>query len=335
SLSNQAGEIYAQQQLSSTLKTLDNAKGSLIGSQGVDLTVTDSLRNDGVVGSDGQVKLQAGQLDNVAGTIQSGKDLQLTAASLTNADKGQILALGKDAASTVDVSGELHNQGKLAGNADLTVNAATVDNSKGTLQAASHLELSKQIALTNDGGHIAGQSLKLNADSLSNQAGEIYAQQQLSSTLKTLNNSQGSLIGGQGVDLTVSDQLHNDGVLGSDGQVKLSAGKLENAAGTIQSGKDLQLTASSLTNTDKGQILALGKDAASKVDVSGELRNQGKVAGNADLTVNAAMIDNAKGTLQAANHLELSKQSSLTNDGGHIAGQSLKLNADSLSNQAG
>nr|WP_244999969.1 hemagglutinin repeat-containing protein [Chromobacterium violaceum] len=335
SLSNKSGELYAQGQLTSQLKTLDNSQGSLIGGQGVDLTVSDQLHNDGVLGSDGQVKLTAGTLENAAGTIQSGKDLQLSASSLTNADKGQILALGKDAASTVDVTGELRNQGKVAGNADLTVNAATIDNSKGTLQAASHLELSKQSTLTNDGGHIAGQSLKLNADSLSNQAGEIYAQQQLSSTLKTLNNAQGSLVGGQGVDLTVSEQLHNDGVLGSDGQVKLSAGALENAAGTIQSGKDLQLTASSLTNADKGQILALGKDAASTVDVSGELRNQGKVAGNADLTVNAASIDNAKGTLQAANHLELSKQSTLTNDGGHIAGQSLKLNADSLSNQAG
>ncbi|WP_230678512.1 hypothetical protein, partial [Chromobacterium violaceum] len=178
------------------------------------------------------------------------------------------------------------------------------------------MNLTKQSSLINDGGHIAGQSLKLNADSLSNQAGEIYAQQQLSSTLKTLNNAQGSLIGGQGVDLTVTDQLHNDGVVGSDGQVKLTAGTLENAAGTIQSGKDLQLSASSLTNADKGQILALGKDAASKVDVSGELHNQGKVASNADLTVNAATIDNAKGTLQAAAGLNLTKQSSLINDGG-------------------
>ncbi|WP_426715828.1 hypothetical protein, partial [Chromobacterium violaceum] len=213
-------------------------------------------------------------------------------------------------------------------------NAATIDNAKGTLQAAAGLNLTKQTSLTNDGGHIAGQSLKLNADSLSNQAGEIYAQQQLSSTLKTLDNAKGSVIGGQGVDLTVTDRLHNDGVVGSDGQVKLSAGALENAAGTIQSGKDLQLSASSLTNADKGQILALGKDAASKVGVSGELRNQGKLAGNADLTVNAATIDNSKGTLQAAAGLNLTKQTSLTNDGGHIASQSLKLNADSLSNQA-
>ncbi|MFA1670825.1 hemagglutinin repeat-containing protein [Chromobacterium piscinae] len=335
SLSNQAGEIYAQQQLSSQLKTLDNSKGSLIGGQGVDLTVSDQLHNDGVVGSDGQVKLTAGTLENAQGTIQSGKDLQLSASSLTNADKGQILALGKDAASKVDVSGELNNQGKLAGNADLTVSAASIDNSKGTLQAASHLELSKQTSLINDGGHLVGQSLTLNADSLSNKSGELYAQGQLTSQLKTLDNSQGSLIGGQGVDLTATDSLHNDGVVGSDGQVKLSVGTLENAAGTIQSGKDLQLTANSLSNADKGQVLALGKDAASKVDVSGQLRNQGKVAGNADLTVNAATIDNSKGTLQAASHLELSKQTSLTNDGGHIAGQSLKLNADSLSNQAG
>ncbi|MBA8737071.1 hemagglutinin repeat-containing protein, partial [Chromobacterium violaceum] len=335
SLSNQAGEIYAQQQLSSTLKTLNNAQGSLIGGQGVDLTVTDSLHNDGVVGSDGQVKLTAGKLDNATGTIQSGKDLQLSAASLTNAEKGQILALGKDAASTVDVSGELHNQGKLAGNADLTVNAASIDNSKGTLQAANHLELSKQSTLTNDGGHIAGQSLKLNADSLSNKAGEIYAQDQLISQLKMLDNSQGSLVGSQGVDLMVTGTLHNDGTLGSDGQVKLSAGELDNATGTIQSGKDLQLTSQSLTNADKGQILALGKDTASTLTVSNDLHNQGKIAGNGQLDVNAATVNNSHGTLQAAGALNLIKQSSLINDGGHLAAQSLNLKADSLSNQAG
>ncbi|MBM2886817.1 hypothetical protein JFK97_20750, partial [Chromobacterium phragmitis] len=73
SLSNQAGEIYAQGQLSSHLKQLDNSQGSLIGGQGVDLTVTNTLHNDGILGSDGQVKLNVGQLDNVAGSIQSGK----------------------------------------------------------------------------------------------------------------------------------------------------------------------------------------------------------------------------------------------------------------------
>ncbi|MBM2886815.1 hypothetical protein JFK97_20735, partial [Chromobacterium phragmitis] len=100
-------EIYAQGQLSSHLKQLDNSQGSLIGGQGVDLTVTDKLHNDGTLGSDGQVKLNAGQLDNVAGSIQSGKDLQLSASSLTNADKGQILALGKDAASTLTIANDL------------------------------------------------------------------------------------------------------------------------------------------------------------------------------------------------------------------------------------
>ncbi|WP_225548774.1 hypothetical protein, partial [Chromobacterium violaceum] len=69
-----------------------------------------------------------------------------------------------------------------------TVNAATIDNAKGTLQAANHLELSKQSSLTNDDGHIAGQSLTLKADSLSNKSGELYAQGQLTSQLKTLDN---------------------------------------------------------------------------------------------------------------------------------------------------
>ncbi|WP_152682006.1 filamentous hemagglutinin N-terminal domain-containing protein, partial [Chromobacterium subtsugae] len=278
------GRIASDSRLDAQAARLDNRQGRLVGVQAATLQIQGQLSNDGgVLGGDGAVKLTAGQLDNGAGLIQAGKDLQLSATSLTNADKGQILALGKDASSRLDVDGEIHNQGKLAGNADLTVNAATIDNAKGSLQAAGHLELGKQSQLTNDGGHIVAQSLNIAADALSNQGGEVYAQQQLTSQLKTLDNSKGSLIGGQGVDLTVADSLHNDGALGGGGAVKLTAGKLENAAGTIQSGKDLQLTAASITNADHGQILALGQDAASKVDVSGELRNQGKLAGNADL----------------------------------------------------
>ena len=99
-LSNQGGEVFAQQALDAQLSQLNNAKGSLIGSQSLSLSVGDLLRNDGLLGSDGQLKLTVGQLENGAGLIQAGKDLQLTAASVNNADKGQILALGKEAASS-------------------------------------------------------------------------------------------------------------------------------------------------------------------------------------------------------------------------------------------
>ncbi|MBM2886789.1 filamentous hemagglutinin N-terminal domain-containing protein, partial [Chromobacterium phragmitis] len=234
---SQHGHLASDGQLSLQAVSLDNRAGSLIGNQGAAVAVAGQLSNDsGVLGSDGQLSLAAGALDNATGLIQSGKDLQLTATSLTNADKGQILALGKDAASTLTIANDLHNQGKIAGNAQLDVNAATVDNAKGTLQAAGALNLTKQSSLINDGGHLAAQSLNVTTDSLSNKSGEIYAQGQLSSHLKQLDNSQGSLIGGQGVDLTVTNTLHNDGTLGSDGQVKLNVGQLDNVAGSIQSG---------------------------------------------------------------------------------------------------
>ncbi|NHR06436.1 filamentous hemagglutinin N-terminal domain-containing protein [Chromobacterium haemolyticum] len=334
-LSNQGGEVFAQQALNAKLQQLNNAKGSLIGSQSLSLSASDVLRNDGLLGSDGQFTLTAGQLENGAGLIQAGKDLQLTAASVSNADKGQILALGKDAASSLEISGLLNNQGKIAGNAGLDIKAADIDNHGGTLQSAGELKLEKQASLNNDGGHIVAKDLTLKADTFSNQGGEVFAQQALDAKLLKLNNAKGSLIGSQKLNLTASASLHNDGLLGSDGQFKLTTGQLENGAGLIQAGKDLQLTAASVDNADKGQILALGKDAASSLGISGQLNNQGKIAGNAGLDIKAADIDNHGGTLQSAGELKLEKQSSLKNDGGHIVAKDLNLKADTLSNQGG
>ncbi|KMN90993.1 hypothetical protein VL04_06725, partial [Chromobacterium violaceum] len=359
SLSNQAGEIYAQQQLSSQLKTLDNRQGSLIGGQGVDLTVSSLLRNDGVLGSDGQVKLSAGKLENVAGTIQSGKDLQLNVASLTNADKGQILALGKDAASQVDVSGELHNQGKVAGNADLAVNASSIDNSKGTLQAASHLELSKQTSLTNDGGHIAAQGLNLKTDTLSNQSGDIRQIGAGEAKLKigqAFHNQQGQLLSNGGLTLDAGQLDNRQGTLGSQGAQALTVrqdlnnqggmlasgqaltltlqGALDNQKGTVQ-GDSLQLNASSLDNRGGG-IKALGA-GDSRIQLGGKLDNSaaGTLAANGNLTLSANQLDNSGSVLQSAATLDVQLKQDAQNGGGTLQAGQLKLSAASLGNQHG
>ena len=168
--------MFAQEQLDAKLQQLNNAKGSLIGSQGLTLSASDILRNDGLLGSDGQFA-DGRCVENGAGLIQAGKDLQLTAASVNNA--GQILALGKESTSSLEISGQLNNQGKIAGNAALDVNAADIDNHGGTLQSAGELKLEKQSSLNNDGGHIVAKDLNLKAGTLSNQGGEVFAQQQL------------------------------------------------------------------------------------------------------------------------------------------------------------
>ena len=68
------------------------------------------------------------------------------------------MALGKEAASSLEISGQLHNQGKIAGNAALDVNAADIDNHGGLLQSADKLNLNKQVSLNNDGGHIVARA---------------------------------------------------------------------------------------------------------------------------------------------------------------------------------
>ena len=57
----------------------------------------------------------------------------------------------------MEISGQLHNQGKIAGNAALDVNAADIDNHGGSLQSADKLNLNKQASLNNDDGHIVAR----------------------------------------------------------------------------------------------------------------------------------------------------------------------------------
>ncbi|WP_236687517.1 hemagglutinin repeat-containing protein [Chromobacterium subtsugae] len=357
-LSNQAGEVYAQQQLTSRLKTLDNSQGSLVGGLGVDLAVGGKLHNDGVLGGDGAVKLTAGALENGGGLIQAGKDLQLTASSLSNAEKGRVLALGKDAASLLDVSGELHNQGKIAGNADLTVKAASVDNAKGNLQTAGALNLTKQAALSNDGGHLAAQSLNIQTGSLSNQGGEIRQVGQGAATLQIgqdFNNQQGQVFSQGGLTLGAGQLDNSHGVLASQGAQQLRLQALNNQNGVLASGQALGLALSGAADNRQGQIQgdslqlsgqsldnrggavkALGADA-SRVSLSGMLDNseKGALAVNGKLDLAAGQLNNQQGLLQSAALLNAQiEQDAQNRDGQLLAGQ-LSLSAASLGNQHG
>ncbi|WP_048407385.1 filamentous hemagglutinin N-terminal domain-containing protein, partial [Chromobacterium violaceum] len=331
------------------------ADGKLTDHGRLAVTSAGALQASGQLLAGGDVSLKAGQADLSQATVSASHGaLEIRAAGDVNAQQARLSAAGAArltldgqldnrsgqlAAAQVDLQlGSLDNrQGKIVqtGQADSAwrINGP-VDNRQGVLTSAGRDLKLQSGNLDNRGGeisHAGAGALRLSADALDNrEQGRIASDGRLDAQAAQLDNRQGRLVGVLSASIDAWQQLNNDGgVLGSDGAVKLGAGVLDNGAGLIQSGQDLQLTANSLTNADKGQILALGKDEASKVDVSGELHNQGKIAGNADLTVNAATIDNSKGTLQAAAGLNLTKQSSLINDGGHIAGQSLKLNADS------
>ena len=67
------GKLHSDAKAEVKAAEIDNAQGRLTALQGLELNASGVLRNDGLLGSDGQFKLTAGALENGAGLIQAGR----------------------------------------------------------------------------------------------------------------------------------------------------------------------------------------------------------------------------------------------------------------------
>ncbi|MNX32943.1 Adenosine monophosphate-protein transferase and cysteine protease IbpA precursor [compost metagenome] len=108
---NQAGRIGAGQDLNIATGTLSNLGGNVSSNANADIS-TDRLLNDaGALTAGASLALTTGDLAN-AGQIHSGGDLTLNAASLTNRESGEIIAVGNN---LLNVAGTLSNAGLIDG----------------------------------------------------------------------------------------------------------------------------------------------------------------------------------------------------------------------------
>ncbi|MCG1046291.1 MULTISPECIES: hemagglutinin repeat-containing protein [Mycetohabitans] len=361
SLDNTAGRVTlrSDDELSvTTAGQLTNAAGhTVIGDQG------------GVIGGNGNVKVQAGTLnnrgrvsakeilkvrgqsiDNTDGTL-SAKRLDVKADSLTN--EGGLIAQTGKGDTKVSVTHKLDNAlGTIRSNgANLTLSVGSLMNNKGTLYygGSGTLKVTEASTLMNLGGLIDSTgAIDVDGQSIDNTGGVIRTKSG-SVTLtsaSTLKNNQGVVQGGNGLKVSSADTLFNqEGTLVSlspTGTLTVSAQELDNTNGQI---------------ADTGTVHTLIKATSIHNANTNSQTHRGVIRGKGDVTIDSAAVQNgANGQIVADRDLTFKNTDQLTNAGqltadgaltvdqpdaalfnvdGQISATKIKLTVASLDNTGG
>ncbi|SFW90445.1 adhesin HecA family 20-residue repeat-containing protein, partial [Pseudomonas sp. NFACC09-4] len=302
-LNNRGGEISSSQSLDLTARDLDNSAGKLIsnglltvaardvinqgglmsGFKGLDLTATNlDNRNTGTLSSrdeDVNVILGGTLLNNNAGALVGQKKLTIIASSLDN--RGGIFSSGADQT--------------------LTVTGGLLNNAQGGLINS-------------------GATLVMNAMTLGNTSGTINAQQALNFTGTSLDNSGGNLIGNAAVTLDLLGALTNtNGKIASVGPLRVErATQINNQGGQIASQSLLTLLTGGLDNRNRGTVaandfLVLNTSGAVQNDADGLIYSQ-----NGGVEIDAASLTNGKGVVQSQGGLKLTVDADIDNQSGRL-----------------
>ncbi|MCD5361143.1 hemagglutinin repeat-containing protein [Chromobacterium aquaticum] len=234
-------------------------------------------------------------LDNRGGRIEANS-LALSLGRLDNGG-GKLLALG-DTAQSWSVRQDLSNQGGLiGGNAELRLNAGSLDNAGGTVQSARGLTLRIDAAAGNrDGKLLAADGLNLTAGSLDNRDG-------------------GRVDAGKNLVLNTSGLLDNRaGLLAGNTDVAISAGALSNAKGAIESLGKLRLSAQGLLDNNQGKLLSAG---AQMLKADGFANDGGSIGSRGSLSLDSGAASNRDGEILSLGNAEF-KLASLDNAGGKV-----------------
>ncbi|MFP9530483.1 hemagglutinin repeat-containing protein [Pectobacterium brasiliense] len=304
------GQIYGAMLGLSATDLLN--QGELSGDR-LNLTLQETVRNRGLISGSQRVQLEAGQVDQL-GSLES-RDLQVQANALDN----QGTMLGVDAL-TLSIRDTARNQGKLLSQGTSTLTANRLEN-RGQWQA-------KTLTLTADEVENAGQLLGLSALTLTakNRLDNAKTGTLLTQGLAMLNVAEASNDGEWQADSMTLDaqQLTNTGHIQGDQSLTLTLanGDVDNK-GTLWS-KYATIAAQTLTNA--GEMTGVN---GLQLTLDEALTNQGAL-GSYHLTAQAGRLNNS-GKINGLDRLELTVGNSLDNQGS-LYGTVLALNANNLTN---
>ncbi|WP_025130358.1 DUF637 domain-containing protein, partial [Pseudomonas sp. PH1b] len=321
-LQNQAGEISSTQGFTLAGRSLDNSGGTLISHQ--------------------QLGIEAVHLGNQQGLISGWQGLKVSGGSLDNRQQGTLSSLQGDL--HIDLGGALLNSaaGGLASQGQLTLKAASLDNSdKGIVTSQGGQQLVLGGALNNARGGLIESSagLDIAAGDLDNQGGSLNAAGALNLSGNHLNNQGGKLRGEGAVTLDLLGALINtQGQLAASGPLLLKrSSRIDNQGGQLISQNLMTLFSDRLDNSNRGTLAANG---ALQINASGEVRNQNDgliYSRDAGLNLRAGSLENAKGAIQSAKAQTLVTTGGIDNQGGKLIAEDgdLDIQGSSLDNRAG
>ncbi|MBY8961016.1 filamentous hemagglutinin N-terminal domain-containing protein, partial [Pseudomonas sp. MIS38] len=344
-LNNKNGVINSKGVLSiATLRDLNNQQGEISSVNSFSLTGNRLDNRGGNLISNDQLTVKAADLNNQNGLVSGWKGVSLSGGTLDNSLEGAISSqLGN---VNIDLSGALlnHSKGGIGGLGEVTITAASLDNSGGTVSSDGKQTLTMTGgAISNASGGLikSGDILDIRAASLNNSSGNVMAKKALTFTGGPLNNTSGSLVGDDSVTLDLLGALTNvNGALGSGAALLIKrAASVDNQGGQLISQTLLSLlTSGDLNNSQRGTVSANGQ---LDLTVAGTLRNDADgllSSRDAGVSITAAALNNSKGAVQSMTALSVNTGSgAIDNQGGKIIAQNgdLTLTAASLDSRGG
>ncbi|HIF3107560.1 TPA: hemagglutinin repeat-containing protein [Salmonella enterica] len=364
--SGKTGGIIAGGDIHITGGRFDGDHGVLAGQNVSISTGEETLSHQGGrLDAADSLHLETGQLDNNAGRIRAGRNIEADTHGLTliNSDSGTEGGIFSAGPLTLRTGALDNHSGTLLSRQTASVSFHSLDNRNGTLAGLNS-------ALTLKGGETQ------NAGGLIQSAGNLW----LDTQNALLNNSdQGNIRSGGDLVLQSGEMNNQDGLVSSQGLVRMNTGNISNIRGGITSGHSLNLTSLALTNsggliraddvltidtqgqslinTDSGTTGGLVSLASMTLN-AGDLNNQsgfiatggaasltagtvsnqnGFVAGNGGLTLDSRALENTQGTLQSATDLVADTHGQVfTNTKGLVSGAGdTRITSGSLENTSG
>ncbi|MEA9482572.1 hemagglutinin repeat-containing protein [Xanthomonas campestris] len=346
SLSNAGGTVHA----------LANAG---VGG-GLRVELTRSLDNgNGVIGASNDAVITAENISSSGGSLQAGRDLNVTARGQLDNHQGGKLSAGRDL--IVVATGALLNSGGQldAGNA-LTASAGRIDNTQGSIvnNGGGLTRITTGGALTNTSGNLGGRgSVVIDAASIANNSGQLVAGGDLIANTSALNNQGGNVYAGANFRLERSGATldNRNGKIKAEQSVRLNVQNLSNAGGQIGAGSTTGGAGDVVIDTvgfdGGGSILAqnlldmtlrsdythrAGADLTSNGDfnlrVGGNLVNEATLKATRRLDITAGSITNRAGATIASNDTRLNGGGVIDNAGSISGNGALSLVANSINN---
>ncbi|WP_342652884.1 filamentous hemagglutinin N-terminal domain-containing protein [Pseudomonas sp. F3-2] len=312
-LGNAAGAINAQQALSFTGTDLDNSAGSIASNAGITLDLLGSLTNSsGKLASAGDLLIsRAAQINNQGGQLASQRATTLFTDGLDNSNRGTVAA---NDALLLTASGAIQNANDgliYSKNAGLTVQAASLANSQGTLQSQGALNLTVSGDIDSQAGKIIAQGgdLNLTANNVDNRGGVLSSLQnaftaRISGVLKNGYDldRQGGITQAQRLDIRALAGIDNYGgrisAQSGDALIDTGSGNFDNRNGGLYARQKINVTGNNFDNSgdNDGQIAGQQID----LNLSGALNNRlGIIESDSTLNITAASLDNQSGKLRA------------------------------------
>ncbi|WP_404944474.1 beta strand repeat-containing protein, partial [Pseudomonas viridiflava] len=237
------------------------------------------------------------------------------------------------------MSAALDNTQGLISNEDvLTLKAASLTNTAGSVSSAGKLTLDSTGAISNQGGKLLTDgALDLKSASLDNsQNGNISGKGLL--TLKTGNfdnSHNGRVSSSDRLDLTSAQLTNSDGgSIGSSQALTASVSRLSQQGGSLFSNTSLSLDLNNGQLDNQGGLIN-APGALLLKNVNEVLNQNGEISSAQAFTVNAQQLDNSGGKLLSNQLLTLRIARALTNVKGMIAAAGVDATANTLDNTGG